>query len=872
MNEYDLDLIVNLEPDFEIDGNFVMRGTAQVLEGLANELAFHFQDMSIEESSMTLKELSGNEVVLQIDVIKLDYARNIMALTYKEPSDTAGGTFDFELQATYAGIIYDPINRGQYGFYRDSYNNSNGEEMWMAVTQFESDNARRAFPCVDEPGRKAVYNIKLGHDETLIAQSNGELLSSNKSVDGYPGYVWSEFAQTNAMSSYLIAFVVSDLGVVESEPQSNGVIHKAWARKEAIADGLAEYVKEVGPGCIEAYEQTFGVPYSINKLEQISPPNKGGAMENWGLIIYRETGLLIDLDTASASQWLSMVSVQAHEIAHQWFGDLVTCDWWSYIWLNEGFAQYVSYWGAEHVAKNFTNFDRYIADDLFTALHADDRLSSHPISTEIYNPDEAYFGSITYSKGGSLIRMAESFLTTETWKKGLHNYLIKFSFEGAVPDNLFFEWDIAAKEDGTLGPNVYVKTIMDTWTLQQNYPVVHVKRNYTSNKAVLTQERFLVNPDEEDTDNLSWWIPITYTMVNDTDTNFENVYNDNVWFPASTSSFVMDVGSSDKAVIFNKKFSAFYRTNYDPQNWALIANELMDNYENIHLTNRAQLIDDSYNLAKANKITGYDIPLSIVEYLSNEVNYVPLKMAREVLRDIYYENEDLSYTYPLLLSLEDTFEAQYERVGLAENIHGSWDYNMAQTIIVKATCSQNGTKCSTDAMEAFAEYMTVPEPDNLALNPINRHVRDSVYCAAIRGGSQKEHDFLTKRKEACTNPQEKSNINAGLSCRDDPSDLLDLIIYFNLFTGDYSLEETEDALSTNPSLEDVVEVIMEEIDLAPETIHLLAKALLGSKFDHRRRQLIYDLAEIDFARNGFNSWQMREALIKIDDKCGKRCN
>ena len=872
-SEYDLDLIVTLDPDFTIDGYFAMRGSAQIIQGTATDIAFHFQDMTINENSLTLRELDGQGSVLQIDIIKLDFERNIMTLTYEEPSDLSGGNFEYEVAAKYDGQILDPNVVGQAGFYRDYYYDATtGEQVWLAITQFETKDARRAFPCLDEPGSKAIYNVRLGHNDSLVAQSNGELITTGAPVEGYPNYVWSEFAQTNVMSAYLVAFAVSDFASVQSDPQPNGLVHIAWARDDAVADGLAEYVKEVGPACIEAYETVFNVPYAINKLEQHAPPSKGGAMENWGLIMYSETGLLINVNTSSASQWLAMVSVQAHEIAHQWFGNLVTCDWWTYLWLNEGFATYVSYWGSEYVAPEFHNFERFVCDDLFGALHADDRASSHEISSEIYNPDDTYFGSITYDKGASLIRMVESFITTDSWRKGLNSYLTKFAFQGAIPDNLFYEWDVAAKSDGTLANDKYVKTIMDTWTLQKNYPVVTVDRDYDQDIAILRQERFLEEPDETGDNHVyKWWIPITHTVVNDSSTDFEDVFNYDVWFPADAEFIAVATGASDKAVIFNKKFTAFYRTNYDLTNWDMLAQELMADHTQIHLNNRAQLIDDSYNLAKGGYLQDYKVAESIVEYLVNEVNYVPLEMAREALRDISSFNQG-NQTSALRQSLENTFNAQYDRVGINEDPEGTWDYNMGQRSIVTEVCRRDDTACTTDSIAAYANYMTVPNPDNIEANPINRHVRAYVYCAALRNGGDAEYQFLRSRQAVCRDPQERSNINYGLGCYSNVDQLVQHLIHLNQFTGDYELEETALALSDNPNLDKAIGKVMDQVELNEETFTLFAMSLTGAGYSQERSNLLTYLSVCQVEAKGGNSWQMKEALVNMKEMCDRGCN
>lgn len=792
---YKLDLITVLDPDFINDGYFEMEASVEFGSAAIGKISVHFKDMSFDESSMTLRNLNDNSL-LDIQEHVFDFERDSYSLTYANPSSS---TYNVLMSGKFLGEIG---TANGIGYYRDSYIDVlTGETRWMAVTQFETNDARRAFPCIDEPNKKAIYEVRLGHATGTVAQSNMPIVKSGDPVDGYPGYFWDQYDKTFPISSYLIAFAVSDFESSEATPLPNGVKHITWARSDAISDGLAEYVKSVAPEIVQGYEELFSVSFYLPKLEQISPRHKGGAMENWGLITYSETGLLLDPAISGANWDESMVSVQAHEIAHHWFGDLVTCDWWSYIWLNEGFATYISYYGSESVSPYFENFKLFVYSDMNKAFQADEDASSHEISQEVEWAEVANFGSITYSKGGSLIRMVENFITQASWTKGLTNYLNANAFGAAIPDSLFYYWDEAAKEDGTLSDSLSVKTIMDTWTLQKNYPLVTVTRSYATGEATLTQERFLMKPDETgDTNDYKWWIPVTFSSVGDGESDFDNTYNDNMFLRPEDDSLVVNTGVTEAGIIFNVQFASFYRTNYDDDNWQRIAETLSNDHTRIHPNNRAQLITDSFEIARAGYLPDYSTASAIAAYLAAETEYVVWAYARNNALDLNSNINSAPGGQALLDSLIASFFAKFNELGIDEIQDSTWNDQMAQRMVIKLACDFDQPECVSAAQASFSAWMSTPDPDDLASNPTNRHARSDIYCTAVRYGGQAEIDFLEERMAGTTyrNPQERSNIATGLGCSSNVKTVLRTLNEFVSNAGDFYHDDLVSVLAGNP--------------------------------------------------------------------------
>ncbi|CAF1683910.1 unnamed protein product, partial [Adineta ricciae] len=329
------------------------------------------------------------------------------------------------------------------------------------------------------------------------------------------GRLLSEFEDTPPMSTYLVAFVVTDFECVSGTTPNNITVN-ICGRPDAILNGDGNYALEVSVKVIPYYELSYNVSYPLSKCDQFALPDFAiGGMENWGLITYRETALLYNNKTGTLANKQRVGEVVAHELAHQWFGDIVTPQWWNDIWLNEGFASWVEVLGLNHSNPEFRSFDTFVSDVLHPVLIMDSLYSTHPISVEVTHPDEinSIFDAISYNKGASILRMLYTVLGQSTFFKGVSDYLNHFRYGNAVQDELWTFLNAAINP--SLLDNHSVKTIMDTWTLQEGYPLLTVIRNSTDNSIVLTQKRYFLDPYELNQTSLNvnsfqWYIPFNY--------------------------------------------------------------------------------------------------------------------------------------------------------------------------------------------------------------------------------------------------------------------------------------------------------------------------------------------------------------------------
>jgi len=751
--KYKLELVPFIIPD-----NFTIRGYAEIEMNCtesAYNVTLHAADLAIENDTVAIMEKGGNHV----DIFKIDYdmAREFIIINLNNGL-LAGKIYVIKIH--YTAFLKDNLK----GFYRSVYKDrTTGEDEYVAVTQFQATDARRAFPCFDEPGIKAKYEVSLGRKVDMSSISNMPIVSESVPMDGTSEYVWDHYQESVKMSTYLVAFVVSKFKFEETTRENN-VRFRIWSEPNSL-DQTA-YARDIGPKMLEFFESYFNVKFPLPKQDMIAIPDFGaGAMENWGLITYRETALLFKEGVSAASNKQRIAIVVSHELAHQWFGNLVTPSWWTDLWLNEGFASYVEYLGVEAIQPELKLLEQFVTHDLQDVLRIDALESSHPISIPVKHPDEIseIFDRISYGKGASIIRMMDKFLTTETFRQGLTNYLTDLQFDAAEQDDLWRHLTVQGHKDKHLPVDLDVKTIMDTWTLQMGFPVVTVKRNYEDKTAHVTQERFLIGKSKENTNEskpYSWWIPLTFTAAGE---SFENTYSENWMKEGEQSKEISEMPDKDTAVVFNVQQTGYYRVNYDKKNWDLLAQQLMEDHLAIHVINRAQIMDDALNLAKSD-LLDYETALSVTGYLSKEVEYVPWASA---LTGLSYINKMMKRTpaygdfKKYMLKIIDPI---FTKLGFNARPEDTHLDIMLRKKAVSWACSMGNKECLDKARENFGYWMGMVEPDVAEANPVDVNLKYETYCNAISDGSTAEWDFAWERYENSHVASEKSTILSALGC------------------------------------------------------------------------------------------------------------
>ncbi|CAH2076272.1 unnamed protein product, partial [Iphiclides podalirius] len=523
----------------------------------------------------------------------------------------------------------------------------------MVASKFQPTYARQAFPCFDEPDFKATYDITLIKPVAYVALSNMNQISEEISEDGKTAAV--SFATSVPMSTYLACFVICDFDFKQTVINANGIGNNFELRSFAQKDQMhkIDFAQDIGKRATEFYIKYYEVPFPLPKLDMIAIPDYvSGATEHWGLITYRETSFLVDEATASSKNKISVANTIAHELAHMWFGNLVTMKWWDEVWLNEGFASYMQVKALNAIEPSWTMLDQFLTKTLHSVLVTDAKLSSHPIVQTVATPDQitAIFDAISYNKGASILRMLEGFIGEENFRKGVSDYLKKYKFGNTITQDLLSCLEPYFKN---AYPELDLSYIMDTWTKQMGYPILNVVRSEEPNTYIITQSRFLLDPDavqkNDSQFNYRWFVPITYK------TNRKKHQNV-LWFSDTADSVKLKVEEGEDLLKINNNQIGYYRVNYPIDIWQGLIQNLKTKSEQwgravdyalipsvqrrplpssgtVTISDRAHLLNDVFALAEARAVP-YELALNLTTYLNVETDYVPWDTAASIFNKL----------------------------------------------------------------------------------------------------------------------------------------------------------------------------------------------------------------------------------------------
>lgn len=668
------------------------------------EISLHARELSVSSASYR----QGKEEV-SAKKISYDAKAETVVFHFAKPLSKGKGELNLKFEGT--------LNDRMRGFYRSHYE-VNGKERHMATTQFESTDARMAFPCIDEPAAKAVFDVTLmvpkGH--TAISNTMPSAVREHES-----GYDVVQFSPTPKMSTYLLAFIIGEFEWVEKKTK-RGTLVRVFVtpgKKKQAAFAL-----DVAARCLDFYESYFGIKYPLPVLDMIAIPDfSAGAMENWGAVTYRESAILFDPDHSSTGnkQWVALVI--AHELAHQWFGNLVTMEWWTHLWLNEGFASYIEYLAVDHLFPKWDIWTQFVTQDLGTALSLDALKNTHPIEVEVHHPSEIseIFDAVSYQKGASVIRMLADYLGEKNFRDGLRHYLKKHSYANAKTEDLWLAFEHISKKP--------VRRIMEAWTRKEGYPLVRATE--TNKGIMLSQSRFfgsaVVRKSTEDT--TVWNIPLNYLLEGEKKSKRFLFYK-----KLSSAPFTL---KKDQWVSLNAGASGVYRVDYP----RAMLQELREAIEKKSLPSRERLMieSDAFSLAEAGE-SPTDEALELARAYKNENDY-------SVWADL---DSNLGYLENLLI--DEPFLKQYRAYlhGMYEGIaiRMGWDKKKGERHtdpllrgLALWGLGSRGEDSRTiqEAAKRFKNYQSGKH--------IDPDIRGIVYGLAAQHGSAKEYAWFQKRHQ-----------------------------------------------------------------------------------------------------------------------------
>ncbi|NXW77625.1 AMPN Aminopeptidase, partial [Hirundo rustica] len=753
---------VSLQPFLKPDANnmYIFKGNSSVVfvcEKATDLILIHSNKLNytMQGSFHATLQAEGGGTAPAISRTWLETPTQYLVVQLKSPLQEGQR---YRLSSSFTGELADDLA----GFYRSEYTDESGNKQVVATTQMQAADARKAFPCFDEPAMKANFTVTLIHPSDYKAISNMPEKNTKQQMINGESWNVTEFHTTPRMSTYLLAFIVSQFSYKQSN--SEGTQIRIWGRPKAIQEGQGDYALRVTGPILSFFEGHYNTAYPLPKSDQVGLPDfNAGAMENWGLVTYRENSLLFDAAYSSIGNKERVVTVIAHELAHQWFGNLVTLRWWNDLWLNEGFASYVEYLGADSAEPSWNIKDLMVLNELHAVMATDALASSHPLSfreEEINTPAQIseVFDSIAYSKGASVLRMLSSFLSEEIFKKGLQSYLHTFSYNNTVYADLWVHLQEAVRKNNVTLPDT-ISNIMDRWTLQMGFPVVTVD----TRSGTINQTHFLLDPtssvDRPSVFNYTWIIPITWMTGS-------SHGNSTYWLTKVTGTPNEFKLSSPSWLLLNLDVTGYFRVNYNRENWEQLLNQLSTNHMVFPVINRAQIIDDAFNLARA-KYINVTLALDTTQFLSQEREYMPWQAALSNLQ-YFQQMFDRSEVFGAMSRyMKKQVTPLFDHY---KNITKNWTNVLNDSLMVQyneinaisTACSYGVTECQELATNYLRRWQNSSE------NPVPPNLRSAIYCSMVATGGEDAWDFLWKKFQEASVVSEADKLRTALSCSPHP--------------------------------------------------------------------------------------------------------
>lgn len=712
-----------LAPDLD---NFIFEGEEEIKVSITKptqKITLHAAEIEV------LSAEYKNKTTLTAQKITYDNKAETVTITFPKSLEMGKGV----LKLSFTGIL----NNKMRGFYRSRYEH-NGSTYHMGVTQFESTDARRAFPCFDEPSHKATFKVslKVPVDRTVISNT------IETEIIEHEGFKTVHFAPTPKMSSYLLAFIIGHFEFVEkTTPQGVKVrVYVTPGKKDQ-----ARFALDAAAKLMSFYHEFFGISYPLPTMDLVAIPDfANGAMENWGAVTYRETALLVDEANSSlhTKQWVALII--AHELAHQWFGNLVTMKWWTHLWLNEGFASFIEYLAVDKIFPEWHVWKQFVFTEHAKALSLDSLENTHPIEVAVHHPGEIseIFDAVSYSKGASVIRMLEAYLGEEVFKKGLQLYLKTHQYANAETTDLWKALEKVSKKP--------VTKIMHNWTSKGGYPLVTVARK--NGKVEISQERFYASPLAVKKPSM-WLIPLTL------------VSNDKkpVQVLLDKKKIVVDGFSKSTWMKANGKETSFIRARYDERLLLALEEPIREKDESIGEEGRFGLVRDTFALVEAGALPASEAFELLTSY-KNEKSYI---VWAEIVTHLL-EFQQLLYgsdIYPSYLEFSRSILSQIAtEVGWEKKKNEPHALTLLRSTVLYAMGSLGEAHVVQKALTLFKRHKKGER--------IDADIRSQMYAIAAQNSSASEYKYFEKLYLSGVSEEEKDRALRALTSFNDKSLLL----------------------------------------------------------------------------------------------------
>ncbi len=699
----------------------------------SQRLTLHQKDLKITNASITTHGKNGDKTI-EVDRINNQKSFDEVRLHATETLFPGSMTVRLEFSGK--------ISRQMNGMYPSVFE-LEGEEQKLIATQFESHHAREVFPCVDEPAAKATFELTIvaPKDETVISNTPVKTQSTKD------GLTTTTFEKTPHMSTYLLAFVYGNMGYAEAKTK-RGTVTRIYATPDNVK--RTAFALDFAVKCLEFYEDYFGIPYPLEKCDHIALPDfASGAMENWGCITYREQALLIDEQNSPLSMKQRVAVVIAHELAHQWFGNLVTMRWWTDLWLNEGFASWIEFLAVDHIFPEWNMWTQFLVDDQQQALRLDALEHTHPVEVPIHHPDEirSIFDAISYSKGASVIHMLHNYLGADNFQAGLKYYLETHAYKNTDTVDL---WQALEKISGKP-----VMDFMNAWTSTSGFPLVTVEVGDKQISA--SQQRFFTNPEQAPSDQL--W-PIDLLSTTDTDQNHTMLESENI---------SIDATDNDHYFV-NKGSAGFYRVAYNATHLQTLGHQIKKGH--IDTADRLGILADLAETAKAGKASTADC-LQFLENFSEETDYAVWDVIAGIVGSIRSTMNDDELRENMKPFIRTLVAPELKRLGWEKRANDSHFDQLLRPTILGMAASADQPDVIKHVHKLFNEASRVDDvkPDlreaasskELKRGEIDPDMRGIVFGTMARLGDEETFNKLKALYDKAELSDEKVTIAAALT-------------------------------------------------------------------------------------------------------------
>jgi aminopeptidase N len=733
---YELSLLPNPET-MKFSGEVTIKG--KKVGRPSQRITLHQNGLHIVEASVVKHDKTGD---LDIPVSRINNQNSLDEVRLHSENKIFGGSYTIHLKFT------GTITRQMDGIYPCIFQHG-GQEKKLIATQFESHDARKAFPCIDEPEAKATFDLTIISPANQTVISNTPVKAQKPYEDAHSATVklqQTTFETTPRMSTYLLAFAFGELGYTEGVTK-DGVTVRAYATPDNVK--LTQHGLNVAVKALEFFSEYFNVPYPLPKLDMIALPDfSSGAMENWGLVTYRETTMLADEKSSIESQQL-VALVICHELSHQWFGNLVTMKWWNDLWLNESFANMMEHRAVDALYPEWHIWEQFVSAETGSAKRRDSLVDVQPIRTDVNHPDEIstlFDPSIVYAKGGSVLYMMMHYIGEAAFRAGLTNYFAEHAYGNTSADDLWKALSAASKLD--------VGAFMADWINRPGYPLLDIGWKPGERLVTVSQRRFLSDPSQASPTSEPWHVPLNATRQ----------LSNNL---LSTSQETLEVTDEPSDVlIFNHEGQSYSLPHYtDADHLQQIVGAIKAG--KVSPIDRLLLLDNYTLLQRGGECASTEL-LDLLPAYDNENNenvWGSIAVAVGEIRKLIEGDEES----------ENIVDGMVRKLVLPTVERLGWDddkNDSSQTLRLRGLTLSMAAGAKSDVVlnEAKQRFQKFSKPDDLSAT-----IRSIVYFAVVRHGEPADFKKLLDLHHTIQNADERDELAGGLTSAKKPEQFKELL-------------------------------------------------------------------------------------------------